>query len=377
MDLINYNYNKLTTIRTEIKAGICQRQPAYKKLRQEADELLNTPPASVTEGELPPSGDNHDFFAIGKYAWPNPDTPNGMPWIRRDCEVNPDAYGDKYDYDRYNKTIDNINTLSAAWFYSEDEKYAQKASELIRVWFLDEETKMNPNFECASALPGVFNGMAIGVIFGVRMIEMLDYIKLLKTSACWTSLDEKSLKNWVSDYCAWLLESEFGKKEAIAMDNHGSWYAAQVATFSIYSGDLGRVRSMVDLAKKQIGEQIAKDGSLPAETKRKWSFHYSLFGLSAFVVLARCAECIGEDLWNYRAPNGHNLKTACEFLVPRVSGQKKWEYPNVDADESVAPNVFPTLRRVAEAYNIPDFRETVKILAHKAPLDSIDAWLMD
>lgn len=371
MTLILYNQDKLEHIRAEAKAAHPRRRAAYGKLLEQADELLGFRPESVTEGDTPPSGDNHDFFSIGKYAWPNPDTPDGMPWIRRDCAINPDAYGDKYDYGRYNRTINRINTLSAAWFYSGDEKYARKSAELIRVWFLDEKTRMNPNFEYASALPGVHNGMAIGVIFGVKMIEMLDYIRLLGTSESWTPSDASSLRNWFSAYRTWLLESDFGKEEAAAKNNHGSWYAAQVAAFSLHAGDLDRVRSMIDLARRQIDEQIAEDGSLPAETKRKWSLHYSHYGLSSFVVLARCAEALGEDLWNGR------LKTACEFLIPCLSGQKKWGYPNEAADDAVAPNVFPLLRRAAEAYDSAAFREAVDLLAHQAPIDSFDAWLMD
>lgn len=377
MKLIYYNYPGLLKIRDEIQARSPKRLPAWQKLLQQAGALLAAPPASVIEGDLPPSGDAHDFFAIGKYAWPNPGTSDGMPWIRRDCAVNTEAYGDKYDLARYSQTVVSINTLSLAWFHSRDEKYAQKACALLHVWFLDPETKMNPNFNCASALPGVCAGMPVGIIFGVILIEMLDHVKLLGTSKIWTPADDDSLKRWFSDYCTWLLGSDFGKTESAMKNNHGSWHAAQVAACSLYSGDLNRARSMIGVAKKHVGSQIAGDGSLPNETRRDWSFHYSLYGLSALTVLARCAGYIGEDLWSYRAPNGRTLKAAFDFFIPHASGQKKWEYKNTEADESVALNIFPTVRRAADAYDSPEFREADNILMQNSPPDSIDAWLMD
>ncbi len=39
---------------------------------------------------LPPSGDKHDYMSMGPYWWPNPDTDDGLPYIRKDGLVNPE-----------------------------------------------------------------------------------------------------------------------------------------------------------------------------------------------------------------------------------------------------------------------------------------------
>ena len=53
-----------------------------KQLLHKADSLLTIKPFSVVNKKvLPPSEDKHDYMSIGPYWWPNPDTPDGLPYI--------------------------------------------------------------------------------------------------------------------------------------------------------------------------------------------------------------------------------------------------------------------------------------------------------
>ena len=329
---------------------------------KEADACLTLKPETVTDGMLPPSGDKHDFYAIGKYAWPNPKSADGMPYIRKDCSINPEANGPKFDLARYNNTVDRIKLLSLAWFYSQDERYAKKATQLLRVWFINEDTRMNPHFECASALPGVYKGMAIGIIFGVTLVEMTDCVKLLSLSESWTGKDDTALKQWFSDYVQWLRTSKFGIQEKKAQNNHGTWYSAQIAAYSLYTGELEYVKEMVEFGKQQIREQIALNGSLPHEMKRDWAFSYSVYGLRAFTVLAECGERIGEDLWNYKTPDGYNLQSAYLFLAPYLSGQKEWEWGSVRENEQTERIALPMMKRAAKKYDSTTLMQAVRHL---------------
>ncbi len=42
------------------------------------------------------------------------------------------------------KLCEVVNTLGLAYYFSGDGKYAEHAGQLIRVWFLDKATRMNP-----------------------------------------------------------------------------------------------------------------------------------------------------------------------------------------------------------------------------------------
>ena len=361
-ELIYFDYTDLVDLKKSVKAGDKELLPAYEKLISHAKQLLSVTPEKVTDGDVPPSGDIHDFFAIGKLAFPNPKTADGMPYVRRDGVTNPEADGARYDLSRYNQTLSRINDLSLAWFFSGDERYAKKAAELIRVWFIAPETRMNPNLNNASALPGVYAGMPIGIIFSVALIKTVDHVKLLESSKSWGASDDQSLKKWFRDYTTWLLESDLGVKEAKGTNNHGSWYAAQVAAFSLYSGDPDRARPMMALVKKQIDQQITPVGSMPRELSRQRSLHYSVYGLQAFTMVARCGDYLGENIWTYKTADGRGLELAFHFLSPYLLKEKEWTWTDIEKGNPPASGALEVFSWASKKYDVSEFKKTSKSL---------------
>jgi hypothetical protein len=365
--LVTLDYEDLAAKRKLVRSGKSGYQTTYEKFISEAQKCLAAVPEKVTDGVLPPSGDSHDFVAIGKYSWPNPDTSDSLPWIRIDCKINPDAYGEKYDLERYDRTMANIKTLSLAWFYTGDEPYAAKAAEMLRVWFINDDTRMNPHFEYASYLPGVYDGMAIGIIFGSTLVELIDHIRLLSLSDNWTEADDQAMKKWFSGYTKWLLESDFGKKEGRAKNNHGTWYAAQVAAAALYTGELQYAKNMAELARKQIEEQIDPNGGLPAELRRDWAYHYSIYGMQGFTAIALCAEQVGVDLWNHKTSDGRGLQLAFSFLQPYLTDEKPWTIGEIREDSKPNVSALSIMRWAAKKYPSESFGKTVDYLYSIAP----------
>lgn len=359
-DMIGTNIEKLNTLRLKLKDGDKALTRECSGLLKKADKLMKDPVESVMTGDTPPSGDNHDFFTIGKYAWPNPKTENGLPYKRIDCKINPESKGDKYDLGKLERMFSKINVFTRAWFYSGNEKYAQKASEILKVWFINADTKMNPGFNYASATPGVCDGMAVGIIFGAKFVEFIDDVKLLSTSNSWSKADDDALKAWFESYVKWLRESKFGKEEAKATNNHGSWYAAQIASASLYTGNTELVKEMAEMGKMLIGVQISEDGSFPKEMKRQWSFSYSIYNMRSLVALALCSEKVGVDLWNYKAENGRGILNAIEFLAPYLSKEKEWTNGVVRKGENPYRNAFPAMLQASERYKSPIIQKSVE-----------------
>ena len=309
---------------------------ALAALLREAEALHALRPLSVMDKKLVgASGDKHDFFAIGKLAWANPTTPDGLPWVRRDGAHNPAAFSSDYDKAHYNTTLDRIHVLALAWHHTRDERHAAKAVSLIRAWFLDPATRMNPNFEYASALPGVHDGMPIGIIEGVVLIDFIDDLQLLAGCASLTPADEAALKRWFSEYTAWLLDSEFGQTEARATSNHAVWYAAQVATFALFTGDHGPIGAMIEIGRRVLENNQNEAGGFPVELGRRQSLHYSIYMLAAYVSLARCGERSGDpahDLWRWESPQGRSLRRGFAWITPYLANEKPWPFPDMDRD---------------------------------------------
>ena len=172
-----WDVQKMQTIKSQLTSSTYAI--AYRALMLQADRELHRKTYSVTQKEgTAPSGDKHDYVSLSRYWWPNPDTPDGLPYMNKDGQSNPEL--DRYDRNTLGRMCAAVNTLSLAFFYSGAEKYAQKAAEILRTWFLDEDTRMNPNLEYAQFIPGRDDskGRPEGLIDSYSFVAMLSSIQL-------------------------------------------------------------------------------------------------------------------------------------------------------------------------------------------------------
>ena len=120
----------------------------------------------------------------------------------------------------------NVTTLSLAWYYSGEERYARRAVKLLRIWFLDKKTRMNPNLNYAQFIPGTKgnSGRPSGLIDSYSFVTMLNAVKLLEGSKSYTAKDRSGLEKWFSDFATWWQNSDLGKVERAQNNNHGTTY---------------------------------------------------------------------------------------------------------------------------------------------------------
>lgn len=73
--------------------------------------------------QVPPSGDKHDYYTLAPDFWPNPNTTDGLPYVRKygrrlaGTELF-DAESDKYDRSRMASLFSNTTCLALAWYAS-------------------------------------------------------------------------------------------------------------------------------------------------------------------------------------------------------------------------------------------------------------------
>src|SRR5258705_8787367 len=133
----------------DVKKKWEQKDAAVHKLadslQKQADRFLKMKPVSVMDKQFTPvSGNKHDYMSQAPYFWYDSTKPNGLPYMRKDGVRNPEIY--KITDRTYLGDLENATrTLSLAWYITGEEKYAGKSAELLRIWFLNESTKMNPH----------------------------------------------------------------------------------------------------------------------------------------------------------------------------------------------------------------------------------------
>lgn len=305
--------------------------PAYKKLVRDAEKALDIDPVSVTEKDkTPPSGDKRDYMSLSRYWWPDPTKPDGLPYIRRDGETNPET--ESYtDPKEFGTMVSAVSTLGFAYFFTGTETYARHAAKLIRTWFLDPEKGMNPNLQYAQAVPGRSEGRGAGVLDGRHTALVIDAAGMIRSSKSWTAEDDAGLRAWFGRYVTWLTESENGKDESDAPNNHGTWYDVHVVPAAMYAGKTDVARRIVaEAAAKRILAQIEPDGSQPKELARTRPFHYSVFNLEAHARLATQARRLGVDLWDPSTEAGRRIRAAVDYLLPFARGEKEWPHNDLD-----------------------------------------------
>ena len=360
-DLVKIDFNNIAVSKNKIRAKDKAYIPAYNQLIKDAERALLFQPVSVmNKTDVPPSGDKHDYMSIAPYWWPNPNTPNGVPYIRRDGEINPEVknFTDKVVLPGLSASIYH---LALAFYFTGDEKYADHAAKLIRVWFLDAETRMNPNLKYAQSVKGVTDGRAEGIIDTRHFMHIIDAIQLIKSSESWTKNDQLGMEGWAKDFIQWLTTSKIGIEEMNAPNNHGVWFDAQLLAYAGFIGDSSMIKNIHKRVMNRLDQEIDDQGSFPLEMKRTTSFHYSVFILNAYSSLATRFQEHGVDLWNTKTPSGKALKMGYDFIIPYLLGKQKWT--GIQINEFKIIESIPLLFKASSVYGCDDCLVEMKRIA--------------
>ncbi|MCD2424790.1 alginate lyase family protein [Niabella pedocola] len=342
-----WDAEKMHTIKKQLHTSAYAK--AYRLLLSQADEAINTPAYSVTQKKgVAPSGSKHDYVSLSRYWWPDPHTSNGLPYVFKDGQSNPEL--NRYDRNTLGDMCAAVHTLSLAYFYSGAEKYAQKAVSLLRTWFLDASTRMNPNLEYSQFIPGRdrSKGRPEGLIDSYSFVGMLSSVALLKGSEGYTAQMAQGLKQWFGDFAKWLQTSEQGQKEQAAKNNHATAYDAQLITYLLFSGDEAAGRQLIDaFPGKRIFAQIEPDGKQPNELWRTLAYHYSEYNLSHILDVCATAQKLGVDLLHATSADGRSIFKAVDYLASFLGkGVERWPYKQISGWEAKQQSVCEDMVRI-------------------------------
>jgi len=296
------------------------------RILRAAKQYLGETPLTITSFPAARStGGRHDYFSEGDYWWPDPAHPDG-PYIQRDGLTNPDNFTDHRS--ALIRLSVQMPALAAVWLITKEEKYAARAVEHLRAWFVDDATRMNPSLEFAQAIHGRATGRGIGIIDSVHLVEVARAAAMLEGSQSFADDTSEKVKRWFSEYLNWMRTSPHGIEEREAKNNHGTCWVLQVAEFARYTENTELLSfCRTRFASVLVPNQIAPNGSFPLELARTKPYAYSLFNLDALSTLCHILSTEQDSLWKFELPDGRGIRKAMEYMFPFIADKKTWPLP--------------------------------------------------
>lgn len=342
-----------------IVAHDADKVKAQKALLKKADKLLEEAKlySVMDKKQVPPSGDKHDYMSTGPYWWPDPTKPDGLPYIKKDGLRNP-TYYEITDSQELDKVEDGALTLALAYYFTHENKYADFASKLLKTWFLDTETRQNPNLNFGQGIPGLNTGRGTGIIETRDVFRVIDAAILIQKTPNWSDKEHQALKNWFSDYLTWLIESPIGKDEADSKNNHGTFYSEQVIAFSLFTDRQEVALKEIEIFKSRMESQLKPDGSQPLELVRTKSWNYVNMNLYGYFLIAKLAENATVSLWNQQITESKSMKNALDWVMPYLKNEKKWEYEQIQ--KIGFGETIKILKYASQKYSNPEYEIVAK-----------------
>jgi len=289
-----------------------------------ATKAVSQSPLTITSFPTTRSaGGLHDFFSQADYFWPNPKDPNG-PYINRDGQSNPE------NFDEHRKVMVAFSiqmpALTAAWLLTNDRRYAQKACDHLRAWFVTAATRMNPNLQYAQAVQGVSTGRSYGIIDTLHLVEVARAASFLMDGML-SAQDGAAVKAWFASYLDWLSKSDPGMKERDATNNHAFCWALQAAEFARLAGDEAARKEVYRRYREiLLPNQMAVDGSFPRELARTKPYSYSIFNFDVLAALCQSLKGLAPDPLSFQLADGRGLCKAAEFIYPYLKDKSAWKW---------------------------------------------------
>ena len=298
---------------------------------RDADKMLANPVPLITDKKkVAPSGDKHDYFSMARYWWPNPDTPDGLPYVRRDGRRNPDSEG--MDRETLGQMEKMLTVYALAYLYTSKEAYADKGWEILKAWFINKKTRMNPSLNYSQVRMGHDNnlGSNSGLLDGYSLLVVPDAVAILSASRQAKQKDVEAIRSWFAQYLEWMLTSKQGQKEDKSSNNHGTAYHIQVAVYALFVGnDSIAQRYLNDFVDRRILTQIEPDGRQPKELVRTRAYGYSCYNLKHILDMITICRLQGIDLLANPEVTAR-VEKSIDFLTPYLGKQvSAWPFQQI------------------------------------------------
>lgn len=311
-----------------------------------ANKVLQTEPVAVTDKSFSISGNPHNFESLSIYWWPNPQNPTG-PYIAKDGQANPEHK--QYDLPRLMKMVDNLQKVGKAYIITKDSKYYDFFCKQLDVWFINDETKMLPNFNYCQFIPGRNNGKGNpqGMIDSYNFNSIIENINKVNAIQPIGNKRLKALKRWMKNFASWMENSDNGKVASRYKNNQGIAYDTTLFNIYRFAGNDKKCSQVIQSCCHRIKQQIDNEGKQPEELKRTRAYFYSIWNLQHIVEFLTYANDASFDIDN---ETRRKVCKSIQYLEQFIGHKEKFPYKDISADWNENERLLSNVR--TQAYNL-------------------------
>lgn len=353
-----------------------------KEIRKSADAIIEKSASEggavvtigsnpdMLEGRFP---DRREFFTLAHSWWPDPDSEEGTPYVYKEGTLNPEAL-EVSDQLLLENMITETRMMALAYFYSDEEKYAEHAAKLLRAWFIDRRTRMNPSLRHAWAIPGVQEGGFEGIFQSRNLIYIPDIEALIAGSESWTEADGKGLREWFNSFIDWMLYSPLAREAQAQKGYHGTSFDMELIA-SCWLTDRTYLLRMVYLesVRQRFAEQLAFDGQMPIENEGIDAWSGYVYNFESHMLIAKMVEKMFRDTFEFSPKGKGDLPTTADYLAVYFPGTINI-WPHSSLGKRSSEHLVPILHMATSLFT----SETVLEALNKSgsPIPGLEQFLL-
>lgn len=317
-------------------------------------EIKNKAKYSVMSKTLSPrSGDFHDYFS-----------PWGATLAHRDLEMASTDPAEvlkakvilkrrelratlRIDYLRLSNCFRNLTVLALAGFFTGEWKYSRKSADQVRMWFINPNTRMNPNINFArcDSIAGHSYGSSSGLNEVADLPFVLDAFRLLHRAKALSDDDMSGLWKWMRKYTGFLNKGLPARRAYFSSSRLGPLFDLHSASVGTFLGDFPMILRHTSLARGRMFSHfggvnifghllkpIAGDDIMIASNNR--SMHDATEELLIWATLSLVSERVGINMWRFTSRTRENrdgskdpmLKLAVKAALPYFARKSRWDF---------------------------------------------------
>lgn len=282
--------------------------PLAMELVQRARAALGRPVPSVrNKTGCAVSGDPADYFSLAPYCYVG--STGEVEY--RDGQRNPATAGPANDRAALDQLVVDTCTIALAGTISGDRMLLDHAARLIRTWFIDPQTRMNPNMRFAQVAPGAEQaGKNWGIVDFRGFWPLLDAITLTARTGALNAAEQLAVKNWFA-----LFLDDVTSRQIDAPNNIAVWHDLVVAALAAFVGRHARAAQVLSDLPLRFTSQLGAFGVPVQELKRTRPLHYGLFLAHGLINVASLGRRLGIDLWSYSGSQHRSIAMLVRFLA--------------------------------------------------------------